>query len=338
MSALHTEPGRDVVLAARGVSKEYTVGPRLLGTRQRVRAVDHVDLTVHARETLGVVGESGSGKSTLAAMLVGDERPTSGEIELLGRPLHHHSSRELRRARRDIQLVRQDPYTSLDPRMTIETIVREPLDCNPDLVPRGRRRAVVHELLELVGLNPDHADRYPHQFSGGQRQRVGIARALALSPRILVCDEPVSALDLSVQAQVVNLLERLGQELDLACVFIAHDISVVHHVADRIAVMYLGRIVEQADHSDLLVRARHPYTTALLAAVPDPDRGSASGREQIVLRSEIPSPLDPPSGCHFRTRCWKAEERCAEEQPLLESAPYGRGHIAACHFPLPPRD
>jgi len=324
----------EVLLQARSVSKRFQVGPRLFGSRRTLQAVDSVDLTVTAHRTIGIVGESGSGKSTLASMLVGDERPTSGEVELLGRPLHQLRGSSLRQARRDVQLVRQDPYTSLNPRMTVEQILREPFDVHPDLAPRASRRQKVSDLLAMVGLNPDQLDRYPHQFSGGQRQRIGIARALALKPRVLVCDEPVSALDVSVQAQVINLLEDLQRELGLGCVFIAHDLSVVHHIADRIAVMYLGRIVEEGSPADIHDRPQHPYTKALLAAVPEPDRSlHAEGRSrQIVLQGEIPSPLDPPSGCHFRTRCWQAESRCAEERPLLSGA--DTDHQVACHFPL----
>jgi oligopeptide transport system ATP-binding protein len=327
------------VLLARNLTKEFRVGPRVFGARRTVHAVSEVDLSVSAHQTLGIVGESGSGKSTLASIRVGDERPTSGEVELLGRPLHRLSGRALQRARRDVQLVRQDPYTSLDPRMTVEQILREPFEIHPDLAPRRSRRDRVRELLSLVGLNPDHLDRYPHQFSGGQRQRVGIARALALRPKVLVCDEPVSALDVSVQAQVINLLEDLQRELGLGCVFIAHDLSVVHHIADRIAVMYLGRIVEEGSPDDIHDRPRHPYTKALLAAVPSPDRSARATRERpLVLEGEIPSPLDPPSGCHFRTRCWQAQARCAEERPLLLADAHGvngaAAHRAACHFPL----
>ena len=328
----------ELLLEARGVTKHYRVGP-LLGHRRTVHAVEDVTLAVHRGRTLGIVGESGSGKSTLASMLVGDERPTEGEIELLGRPLHRMSGRDLRRARRDVQLVRQDPYTSLNPRMTVERIVREPLEIHPDLVPRARRRDRVRELLGLVGLSDDHLDRYPHQLSGGQRQRVGIARALAVRPQLLVCDEPVSALDVSVQAQVINLLENLQRELGIGVVFIAHDLSVVHHIAHRIAVMYLGRVVEEGDPDEIHHRPRHPYTQALLTAVPDLDHRTrgAETAGPTVLSGEIPSPLDPPSGCVFRTRCWQAADRCAEVVPPLETQG-ADGHLTACHFPLVPAD
>ncbi|MFC7625575.1 ABC transporter ATP-binding protein [Microlunatus sp. GCM10028923] len=322
----------ETVLEARMISKEYRVGPvNPFRTRRLLRAVTDVELTLAARETVGIVGESGCGKSTLAAMLAGMIKPTRGEVELLGRPLSRLGRRELRRARRDVQLVHQDPYTSLDPRMSAGAIIAEPLHVHPDAVPRSGRRAAVLELLELVGLNPDHADRLPHQFSGGQRQRIGIARALALRPKVVVCDEPVSALDVSVQAQIVNLLMRLQAELGLAYVFISHDLSVVSHIADRIAVMYLGRVVEQGPAPAVEDFPAHPYTEALLAAVPEPDR-TRRRATRIGLRGEPPSPLAPPSGCAFRTRCPYAEDRCAAERPELH--PLDQDHLAACHLPL----
>ncbi|GAA5066656.1 oligopeptide/dipeptide ABC transporter ATP-binding protein [Thermocatellispora tengchongensis] len=321
------------VLEARGLVKYYPIGGGpLRRVAGQVKAVDGVDLTLGPGETLGIVGESGCGKSTLAKVLAALERPTAGEVTVCGRPVGRLRGRALRRARRDVQLVFQDPYTSLDPRMTIEAIVREPFEIHRDLAPRGDRRARVRELLETVGLNPDHCGRYPHQFSGGQRQRVGIARALALRPRVLVCDEPVSALDVSVQAQIVNLLERLRDELDLAYVFISHDLSVVQHLADRIAVMYLGKVVEIGGEDDVYRNAGHPYTQALLSAMPVPDPGLRGRREEIVLTGEPPSPIDPPRGCSFHPRCWKADERCRAEPPAL-TAWRGAGHAVACHRP-----
>jgi oligopeptide transport system ATP-binding protein len=294
-----------------------------------LKAVDGVSLELRAGETLGIVGESGCGKSTLARMLTAHERPTSGQVNVLGMPLSDLRGTALRRARRHVQLIFQDPSGSLDPRMTVAAAVREPYDVNPDLAPRGERDRRVRELLEVVGLNPDHGDRYPHQLSGGQRQRVGIARALALRPEVLVCDEPVSALDVSVQAQIVNLLERLRGEFGLAYVFIAHDLSVVSHLADRVAVMYLGRVVETGPQDRVYAHAAHPYTLALHAAAPSPDP-ALRGTQAALLEGEPPSPLDPPRGCSFHPRCPIAVDVCAERTPPpVELAP---GHQASCHL------
>jgi oligopeptide transport system ATP-binding protein len=238
-----------------------------------------------------------------------------------------------RRARRDIQMIFQDPYTSLNPRKTVGDIVAEPFHIHPDVLPASQRRAKVQELLDLVGLNPEHINRYPHQFSGGQRQRIGIARGLALNPKILVCDEPVSALDVSVQAQVVNLLERLQEELGLAYIFIAHDLSVVRHISDRVGVMYLGTMAELGDEDQIYSRPTHPYTQALLSAVPVPDPTLRNSRDQIVLTGDVPSPANPPAGCRFHTRCWRAQDRCEVEVPQLIMRPDGLGeHASACHF------
>jgi oligopeptide transport system ATP-binding protein len=242
----------------------------------------------------------------------------------------------MRRLRRDIQIVFQDPYTSLNPRMTVGDIVGEPFEIHREAVPKGGRRRRVEELLDLVGLNPEHINRYPHQFSGGQRQRIGIARGVALNPKVIICDEPVSALDVSVQAQVVNLLERLQRELGLAYVFIAHDLSVVRHISDRVGVMYLGKLVELGDEDQIYSRPTHPYTQALLSAVPLPDPTMRNMREQIVLTGDVPSPANPPTACRFHTRCWKAQEICSIDEPLLIERPDGEAsHLSACHFAEP---
>ncbi len=315
----------DVVLEARHLIKHFAA------RGGAVRAVDDVSLTLRRGETLGVVGESGCGKSTLAKMLVGLERPTSGSITVRGQEMTRLRGAALRRARRNIQMVLQDPYTSLNPRMTVGDIIREPFEIHPDVVPRQHRLRAVQELLDVVGLNPDHLNRYPHQFSGGQRQRIGIARALALRPEIIICDEPVSALDVSIQAQVINLLAALQREFGLSYLFIAHDLSVVRHISDRIAVMYLGKVVETGSDVAIYDQPTHPYTQALLSAVPSADPRLRGRRTAIVLEGDVPSPVDPPSGCHFRTRCWKAQDVCAEQEPLLEVRQRSP-HPSACHF------
>ena len=327
------DTGDDIVLEVRDVKKHFplTRGIVFKRTVGHVQAVDGVTLQLERGETLGVVGESGCGKSTFGRLLMGLERPTAGSIKLLGEEMAGLDARGLRRMRRNIQIVLQDPYSSLDPRMTVGDIVGEPYDVHTDVVPKQDRRKAVQDLLDVVGLNPEHINRYPHQFSGGQRQRIGIARALALRPKILVCDEPVSALDVSVQAQVVNLLERLQDELGLSYVFIAHDLSVVRHISDRIAVMYLGKVVEIGDEMEIYEHPTHPYTQALLSAVPVPDPRLRGHRDHIVLEGDVPSPANPPSGCRFRTRCWKAEDVCATEEPqLVVRGP--SGHLSACHF------
>jgi oligopeptide transport system ATP-binding protein len=323
----------DLVLETHDLVKHFPLTRGIVFKRQigAVQAVDGVNLRLHRGETLGIVGESGCGKSTLARLLVGLERPTSGSIVVQGRDMSKVQGAELRRARRNLQLVMQDPYTSLNPRMTVGDIVGEPFDIHPDVAPRGERRARVQELIDVVGLNPDHINRYPHQFSGGQRQRIGIARALALRPEIILCDEPVSALDVSIQAQVINLLEKLQSELGLSYIFIAHDLSVVRHIADRVGVMYLGKIVEIGTDVEIYERPTHPYTQALLSAVPVPDPTLRGHRDQIVLEGDVPSPANPPSGCRFRTRCWKAQDICAEQEPPLVERERS-AHPSACHF------
>ena len=323
----------DYVLETKDLVKHFPLTTGILFKKQigAVQAVDGINLQLRRGETLGIVGESGCGKSTLARLLVGLETPTSGAITVQGKDISGLKGAEMRRYRRNIQLVMQDPYTSLNPRMTVGDIIGEPFDIHPEVAPKKDRRRKVQELLELVGSNPDHINRYPHQFSGGQRQRIGIARALALQPEIIVCDEPVSALDVSIQAQVVNLLEQLQEELGLSYIFIAHDLSVVRHIADRIAVMYLGKIVETGTEEEIYERPTHPYTQALLSAVPVPDPELRGQREIIRLTGDVPSPANPPSGCRFRTRCWKAQEICAAQEPsLLPQA--AEPHPSACHF------
>jgi oligopeptide/dipeptide ABC transporter ATP-binding protein len=367
MEAVMTEP----VLEVRDLVKHYPVRNGLLRRSvSAVKAVDGVSLALGRGRTLGLVGESGSGKSTLARVLVGIEAPTSGQVLVDGEDVVGLSRAGRKQLRRDVQMVFQDPYTSLNPRMSVSEIVGEPFAIH-GIDPAGGRRAAVGELLELVGLDPDHASRYPHQFSGGQRQRVGIARALALRPKILVCDEPVSALDVSVQGQVINLLEDLQAELGLSYLFVAHDLGVVRHIAHDVAVMYLGRIVEQGPEAEVYDGAQHPYTQALLSAVPVPNPSirlaapapmAEVGGGAIVLEGDPPSPVDPPSGCPFHTRCWLApalpEARtapsasrpdtglrlipavCETERPALvphdgpdqASAHIGGFHVAACHF------
>jgi peptide/nickel transport system ATP-binding protein len=319
-----TEP----LLKVRGLTKHFPVrnGFRASGA---VRAVDGLDFDVRPGETLGLVGESGCGKTTTGRMLVRLLEPTGGSIEFAGRDITHARRGALRPLRQDLQIIFQDPYASLNPRHTVGRIVAMPLQVNR-ITPPGGVKKRVQELLELVGLNPEHYNRYPHEFSGGQRQRIGIARALALRPKLIVADEPVSALDVSIQAQVINLLRDLQRDLDLAFVFIAHDLAVVRHFSHRVAVMYLGKIVEIGDRDDIYTNPRHPYTRALLSAIPDVTTLGPAGR--IRLSGDVPTPLNPPSGCRFRTRCWKAQDRCATEEPALVARDGGR-QSTACHFP-----
>ncbi len=327
----------EVIIQAEDLVKHYPIKAGVLRrTVGHVKALDGVSFELYKGETLGIVGESGCGKSTLGRMLMRLEEPTSGKLTFDGVDMYAQQGAALRRLRRDIQIVFQDPYTSLNPRMTVGDIIGEPFEIHTDVTPKGGRRQRVQELLELVGLNPEHINRYPHQFSGGQRQRIGIARGLALNPKVIVCDEPVSALDVSVQAQVVNLLESLQREFGLAYVFIAHDLSVVRHISDRVGVMYLGKMVELGDEDQIYSRPTHPYTQALLSAVPVPDPTLRNVREQIVLSGDVPSPANPPSGCRFHTRCWKAQDICSVEDPALIPRPDGlSAHDSACHFAEP---
>jgi oligopeptide/dipeptide ABC transporter ATP-binding protein len=328
-----TGNGPAPILEVKDLVKHYPLtGGGLIRRRiGDVHAACGISFDLYPGETVGLVGESGCGKSTTGKAILQLTPPTSGSVKFQGEELVGKTRKQMRSIRRDLQVVFQDPYASLNPRVPVNDIVAEPLQIHGLYGKQGKER--VRELLTVVGLNPEHGNRYAHEFSGGQRQRVGIARALALEPKVMVLDEPVSALDVSIQAGVVNLLEELQERLGLAYVFIAHDLSVVRHISDRVAVMYLGKIVETGSRDSIYERASHPYTQALLSAVPIPDPKLERQRQRIVLEGDVPSPVNPPSGCRFRTRCWKAQAICAEEEPALIDR--GQGHPVACHFAEP---
>jgi len=339
MSAVEATPAPkaaragEPLLRLEGIVKHFPITRGIIFQKKvgAVHAVDGVDLDIYPGETLGLVGETGCGKSTLARVAMRLFDTTSGRIIFDGRDITNLKGEGLRELRRDMQMVFQDPYASLNPRKTVGTIVGGPMRLHKTL-PKDKIKGAVQELMELVGLNPEHYNRYPHEFSGGQRQRIGVARAIALKPKLIVCDEPVSALDVSIQAQILNLLSDLQNELNLTYLFIAHDLSVVKHISDRVTVMYLGKIVESAVGNALYTEPKHPYTGALLSAVPIADPRLAKTKKRIILEGDVPSPINPPSGCRFHPRCYVAQERCSVEEPeLRELAP---DHIAACHFPL----
>jgi oligopeptide transport system ATP-binding protein len=322
----------DTLVEVEGLTTHFPIREGLLGRQVgAVHAVDDVSFSVRQGETLGLVGESGCGKSTLGRTIVRLLEPTAGDVRFEGRSIARLGARDLRPLRREMQMVFQDPYASLNPRKRVGSIIAAPMRIH-GAGDGGERRRRVRELLDVVGLSPEHVNRYPHEFSGGQRQRIGVARALALRPKLIVADEPVSALDVSIQSQMLNLLEDLQEEFGLTYIFIAHDLGVVRHVSDRIAVIYLGKLVELSPAAELYERPIMPYTEALLSAVPIPDPDLSERRERIVLRGDVPSPIDPPTGCRFHPRCRYATDVCsAQEPPLVD---YGGGHLAACHHPL----
>jgi oligopeptide/dipeptide ABC transporter ATP-binding protein len=323
----------ETIMEVRDLVKHFPIRAGLLQRQVgAVRAVDGISFDVMRGETLGLVGESGCGKSTTARLLLRLMEPTSGSIRFEGEEIAGVKGAHLKQLRSKMQMIFQDPYSSLNPRKTVGSIIAEPYVIHGQLKEEGERKRSVQTLMDRVGLNPEHYNRYPHEFSGGQRQRIGVARALALQPKVIVADEPVSALDVSIQAQILNLLRELQREMGITLIFIAHDLSVVRHMCDRIAVMYLGKIVELASSEQLYAHPRMPYTGALMSAVPVPDPRLAKLKKRQLLAGDVPSPSNPPSACRFHTRCWKAQEICARENPELE--PKEGGNVAACHFPL----
>lgn len=320
----------DIILEVKDLVKHFPMGGGFFGQNQQVvHAVNGINFKVKKGETLGIVGESGCGKSTAGRTIIRLYEPTSGQIFFEGQDVTKASGNDLLNLRRKMQMIFQDPYASLNPRMTVGDIIGEGLDIHK-LASGQARTDRIYELLEVIGMNPEHANRFPHEFSGGQRQRIGIARALSVNPRLIICDEPISALDVSIQAQIVNMLEELQEKMGLTYLFIAHDLSMVKHISHRIAVMYLGRIVELTDSFELYKNPQHPYTQALLSAIPIPDPRVEATRKRIVVQGTVPSPIDPPSGCYFRTRCPYVKAVCAEQVPQLKEL--GSNHLAACHL------
>lgn len=325
-----SKKNNDILLEVKNLKKYFPVRKGFFGGETKyVQAVDDVSFYIRKGETLGLVGESGCGKSTTGRTIIRLYEPTAGEIIFNGAEIGMMNEKQLHPFRKKMQMIFQDPYASLNSRMTVGDIIGEALDIH-QLASGKEKIEIVHELLNRVGLNPDHAVRYPHEFSGGQRQRIGIARALAVKPEFIICDEPISALDVSIQAQVVNMLEDLQEEMGLTYLFIAHDLSMVRHISDRVGVMYLGKLVEVADSKELYEKPAHPYTQALLSAIPIPDPHVSKAKKRIILEGDVPSPLNPPSGCRFRTRCQYATAKCAEIEPEMKDI--GGGHMAACHL------
>jgi len=320
------------VLKIEGLQKYFatTTGGAFSKVKGTVKAVDGVDLEIYPGQTVGLVGESGCGKTTAGRTILKLYEPTGGKIYFEGQDITSFTPKQMKPLRSKMQMIFQDPFASLNPRHTVGTLIGATFEVQ-GITPEGGIEKEVRRLMERVGLNPEHINRYPHEFSGGQRQRIGVARAIALKPKLIVADEPVSALDVSIQAQVVNLLEDLQDEFQMAYIFVAHDLSVVQHISDRVIVMYLGKVMEEADKTDLFTHPRHPYTKALLSAVPVPDPIKGRSRERIILQGDLPSPVNPPSGCVFNTRCWKATDKCRTEVPQLLQI--GNNHRLACHFP-----